>query len=93
MKRLLLALTLALVTASPFGACDVIEGPDCCALKKFCMTCTTCSSDNSAMSAMGDEAMCKKIVDRFRTDKMFCNPENAPPTHTIDEFLRLCEGL
>ncbi|HXU82199.1 MAG TPA: hypothetical protein VN914_12430 [Polyangia bacterium] len=91
MNRLLVVLALALVALSPTTACEP-EGPNCCALKKFCSTCTTCSSDFNAMAAMGDEAKCKVIVDRFRSEAMFCNPENADPKHTIDEFLLQCGG-
>jgi hypothetical protein len=90
MNRLLITAALALFALSPFTACQP-DGPNCCALKKFCSTCTTCSSDNNVMSTMGDEAACKVVVDRFRSQMMFCNPENAEPHHTIDEFLQQCE--
>jgi hypothetical protein len=79
-----------LMGLAPFAACEA-DGPNCCALRKFCTTCTTCSSDNSLMATKGDETLCKAVVDKFKSMPQFCNPEDAPPMHTIDEFLLECE--
>jgi hypothetical protein len=79
-----------LMALTPFAACDA-DGPNCCALRKFCSTCTTCSSDKNIMAARGDEAACKQVVDMFKSMSQFCNPEDAPPKHTIDEFLLECQ--
>jgi hypothetical protein len=43
------------------------------------------------MATMGDETACKVVVDRFKSMAQFCNPEDAPPKHTIDEFLLECQ--
>src|SRR5204862_3647824 len=43
-----------LMAMVPFAACEA-DGPNCCALRKFCSACTTCSSGNSLMAAKGDE--------------------------------------
>jgi hypothetical protein len=78
-----------LMALTPFAACDA-DGPNCCALKRFCSVCTTCSTTNNAMATMGDEVACKKVVDMFKSGQ-YCNPEDAPPKHTIDEFLLECQ--
>jgi len=82
--------TAVLMALTPFAACDA-DGPNCCALKKFCSACTTCSSDKSAMATMGDESACKEVVDMFKSMGQYCNVDNAPPMHTIDEFLLECQ--
>jgi hypothetical protein len=87
-RRLMAAAVL--MGLAPFAACEA-DGPNCCALRKFCSACTTCSSDNSVMAVRGDETACKTVVERFKSGAQFCNPEDAPPKHTIDEFLLQCE--
>jgi hypothetical protein len=87
-RRVMTAAVLLAMT--PFAACDA-EGPSCCALRKFCTTCTTCSSDNNTMATKGDETACKRVVEQFKTNGQFCNVEDAPPKHAIDEFLLECQ--
>jgi hypothetical protein len=79
-----------LLALAAFAACEN-DGPNCCALRKFCSVCTTCSSDNSAMASKGDEVACKAMVEKFKSGGgQFCNPEDAEPRHRIDEFLLQC---
>jgi hypothetical protein len=90
LRRVMTAAVLAALL--PLTACEA-DGPNCCALKKFCSACTTCSSDNNAMATRGDEVACKAAVEKFKAGGgQFCNPEDAPPRHTIEEFLLQCGG-
>jgi hypothetical protein len=90
MIRRLMGVVVLILAATSFQGCELIEGPSCCALKKFCTTCTTCTGDNTAVANKGDEAACKVVVQRFRNENQFCNPEDKPPKHTIDEFVMQC---
>jgi hypothetical protein len=91
MRRLLVGAALILISAAPFVGCDVVEGPSCCALKRFCSVCTTCNDKTMGASARGDEAACKAVVEEFRKGNQFCHPNDDPPKHTIDEFVLECE--
>jgi len=91
MRKLTVAAALLLICAAPFLGCELVQGPSCCALKRFCSVCTTCSDKHTAAAAKGDETACKAQVDELRTGNQFCNPSDEPPKHTIDEFVRECE--
>jgi len=89
LRRLVVALIL--LSVGVLGCEEILKGTDCCALQQFCTTCTTCTSDQIAAANKGDEAACTPWVTKFRNEKQFCNPEDKPPQHTIDEFVLQCE--
>ena len=91
MRRLLVGAVLILICAAPFVGCELVEAPSCCALKRFCAACTTCSDKSRVAAAKGDETACKTVVDEFRNGNQFCHPNDDPPKHTIDEFVLECQ--
>jgi hypothetical protein len=82
---------LILLSVVQLGCEELLKGPDCCALKAFCTTCTTCTSDQKEAATKGDEAACTPWVQKFKNEKQFCNIDDKPPKHTIDEFVLQCE--
>ena len=85
------AAALVLLSVGLFLGCEV-EGPSCCALKSFCTACSTCTSDDLAAANKKDETACKAVVEKYRSMKQFCNPDDKPPQHTIEEFVLQCGG-
>jgi hypothetical protein len=91
-RRLLGMVMLALVAMLPvaFTSCGD-EGPSCCTLARFCSACTTCTTDQTITAARHDEVACKALVDKFSSMSQFCNPDDKPPKHTIEEFAMQCQ--
>jgi hypothetical protein len=91
LRRLVGTAVLALLALGHLGCEELTKGPECCALKEFCNTCTTCTGDQAATALKGDETACGDIVQKFKSMNQFCNPEDKPPRHTIAEFVLQCE--
>jgi hypothetical protein len=92
LRRLLPVAALTLLSGLLLIGCEELaKGPDCCALKRFCTTCSTCTSVHVEAANKGEEATCSTWVEKFKAEKQFCNVNDAPPKHTIDEFVLQCE--
>lgn len=85
--RTLTVMSLLLIVA--LAGCEK-EGTQCCALKRFCDTCTTCESSEASIGSSGDETACQQVNDMFIDVGQYCHLGNATPRHSITEFIADC---
>lgn len=91
--RTLLALSALLSLPAWLPACssdDEEGGTQCCALQRFCSSCSTCDTSERSIGDGGDETACKQINDGFIERGRYCHVGNDPPRHDIEEFVAAC---
>jgi hypothetical protein len=85
-------IALLLITSCGSKGGGASAGRECCALKAFCSNCTTCDAVQISRGNGTDETACHSINQQFIANGQFCNSNNAPPMHSVAEYLSQCGG-
>lgn len=84
---------LVLVTSacsSAGGGAESDPPVSCCALARYCESCSYCTALERSIAASGDESACRPIIADFIDDGRYCSPsDRSLPTF---RFLAECAG-